>query len=246
MNVTNQPQVVGNDARQSPRGRGRPRKIADPNEIKTPTCRGRGRGRPPKVKVPGDENDQTPKRGRGRPPKVKEPGTEDDQTPKRGRGRPIKVKEPGTEDDQTPKRGRGRPPKVKEPGNEDDQTPKRGRGRPRKEIEPGSEDQKEKRGRGRPQKENDPLAPKEYDISDLFLMFMEKILEKNTILVLPDAPLKPLLDQIKRIKGINNIKKGDPIDSQVTLIFNESLKAEYLKVPSFRIKGAEFDGRRIR
>ena len=69
-------------------------------------------------------------------------------------------------------------------------------------------------------------------------------MEKNTILVLPDAPLKPLLDQIKRIKGINNIKKGDPIDSQVTLIFNESLKAEYLKVPSFRIKGAEFDGRR--
>ena len=204
LNVTNQPQVVGNDARQSPRGRGRPRKIADPNEIKTPTCRGRGRGRPPKVKVPGDENDQTPKRGRGRPPK------------------------------------------VKEPENEDDQTPKRGRGRPRKEIEPGSEDQKEKRDRGRPQKENDPLAPIEYDISDLFLMFMEKILEKNTILVLPDAPLKPLLDQIKRIKGINNIKKGDPIDSQVTLIFNESLKAEYLKVPSFRIKGAEFDGRRIR
>ena len=88
------------------------------------------------------------------------------------------------------------------------------------------------------------MAPKEFDIYDIFLKIMENILEKNTILVLPDAPLKPLFDQIKRIKGINNINKGDPIDSQVTLIFNESLKAEYLKVPSFRIKGAEFDGRR--
>ena len=67
------------------RGRGRPRKPVDENEIKTPK---RGRGRP---KKPVDESEaDKPKRGRGRP-KKEENKMEVSKEESRKRGRPSNI-----------------------------------------------------------------------------------------------------------------------------------------------------------
>jgi len=138
------------------RGRGRPRKEIDPNEI-VEIGEKRGRGRPRKERPEGEELVVTEKRGRGRPRKEIDPNEVVEVGEKRGRGRPRKEVDPNEIVEVGEKRGRGRPRKEVDPNEVVEVGEKRGRGRPRKERPEGEElVVTEKRGRGRPRKEIDP------------------------------------------------------------------------------------------
>ncbi|KAM0720361.1 hypothetical protein Q7P37_004497 [Cladosporium fusiforme] len=136
INDLNTHSIIGKDdaslvTQSSPRGRGRPRKVASP-ELSLMTSPAHGRGRPRKTTSQNVSPAVSPARGRGRPRKDTSPKIPPAASPARGRGRPRKDTSPKSLPLASPAPVADRPRKKPIFSPQSLTSPARGRGRPRK------------------------------------------------------------------------------------------------------------------